>query len=242
MGTNYTVDANGNITTVGSITSTSTTSGFLLPRMTTTQRNLIPTPATGLEIFNTTTNQIEFYNGSIWTSVGGTAGVTGSGSISTIPKWTASTVLGNSGLGDNGPGNQFSAGLIYSNPTSGQNSPYFTYLDGSTGEQAQESFTGHTGSNFSAATNMMTMPQYNGGLVIVHGWELSAFARTFTDVINMTAHTSATPAVFSVLSSVTTGSPAPVARTYTISQRTLFMQMSGNSINYNVGVKVTNVQ
>ena len=37
----------------------STTAGFLLPRMTTTQRNAIPLPAKGLQIFNNTTNQIE---------------------------------------------------------------------------------------------------------------------------------------------------------------------------------------
>ena len=170
------------------------------------------------------------------------AGVTGSGTTSTIPKWTSGSAIGNSGLSDNGPGNTTSAGLFYSNPTSGQLSPYFSYTDSSTGEQAQESFTGHTGSTFSSATNMMTMPQYSGGLVVVHGWELSAFARTFTDLILMTAHTSSISAVFTVVSSVQTGSPAPVARSYTISQRTLFMQMSGNAISYNVGVKVTNIE
>lgn len=44
----------------------STTKGFLPPRMTTTQRDAISTPATGLQIFNTTTNKINFYNGSAW--------------------------------------------------------------------------------------------------------------------------------------------------------------------------------
>lgn len=48
----------------------STTAGFLSPRMTTVQRDAIASPATGLEIFNTTTNQIEFYNGTIWGPVG----------------------------------------------------------------------------------------------------------------------------------------------------------------------------
>ena len=46
----------------------STTSGFLPPRMTTEQRNLIGTPATGLTIYNTTRNCIETYNGSAWVS------------------------------------------------------------------------------------------------------------------------------------------------------------------------------
>ena len=34
--------------------------------MTTTQRNAISSPATGLEIYNTTTNRKEFYNGTYW--------------------------------------------------------------------------------------------------------------------------------------------------------------------------------
>lgn len=375
MGSLFSIDAaTGNLTTAGSITSTSISSGFLLPRLTTTQRNAISSPATGLEIFNLTTNQVEFYNGTVWGAVGGGSGtvnpgtldqlayysvsgstlsgsstlsqdssglilggtnigirntgaygissnsllslsgtpfvqvnsdlaivsthniilhddsnsintislkgptsnvtasytlrmptsqggantflqndgsgnlswgtgsgVTGSGTISQITKWTSGSTIGNSALADNGPGNTSSAGLFYSNPTSGQLSPYFTYSDSTTLEEAQESFTGHTGT-FSSATNMLTMPQYNGGLVVIHGWELSAFARTFTDMILMTAHTSAIPAVFTVVSSVQTGSPAPVARSYTISQRTLFMQMSGNSISYNVGCKVTNIE
>jgi len=48
--------------------------GFLPPRMTTTQRNDIGspgTPATGLVIYNTTTNQLNVYNGTSWGAVGG---------------------------------------------------------------------------------------------------------------------------------------------------------------------------
>lgn len=44
----------------------STTQGFLTPRMTTTQRDAISTPATGLEIYNTTNGRKEIYNGSYW--------------------------------------------------------------------------------------------------------------------------------------------------------------------------------
>jgi hypothetical protein len=44
----------------------STTKGFLPPRMTTTQRNAIATPATGLSIYNTTTNSVNYYNGTAW--------------------------------------------------------------------------------------------------------------------------------------------------------------------------------
>ena len=44
----------------------STTKGLLLPRLTTTQRDAIATPAAGLQIYNTTTNCINFYNGTGW--------------------------------------------------------------------------------------------------------------------------------------------------------------------------------
>lgn len=44
----------------------STTKGFLLPRMTTTQRDNIVSPATGLMIYDTTTNKVSVYNGTAW--------------------------------------------------------------------------------------------------------------------------------------------------------------------------------
>jgi len=44
----------------------STTKGFLPPRMTTTQRDAIASPAQGLSIFNTTINCMEWYNGIGW--------------------------------------------------------------------------------------------------------------------------------------------------------------------------------
>lgn len=48
---------------------TSTTSGFLPPRMTTTQRGLISSPAAGLMIYNTTSNKLNFHNGTAWQEV-----------------------------------------------------------------------------------------------------------------------------------------------------------------------------
>ena len=52
---------------------TSTTNGFLPPRMTTTQRDAIASPAVGLVIFNTSTNYLNFYNG-FWIEICGTGG------------------------------------------------------------------------------------------------------------------------------------------------------------------------
>lgn len=62
---------NGNVATNSSsvLECISTTKGFLPPRMTTTERDLIATPAAGLVIYNTTTNVLNFYNGSAWGAV-----------------------------------------------------------------------------------------------------------------------------------------------------------------------------
>lgn len=48
----------------------STTQGTAVPRMTTTQRDAIVTPITGLEIYNTTTGAKNIYNGSSWVAGG----------------------------------------------------------------------------------------------------------------------------------------------------------------------------
>lgn len=47
----------------------SQTQGMLIPRMTTIERDAIFNPAVGLQIFNTTTNCLEFFIGSTWQSL-----------------------------------------------------------------------------------------------------------------------------------------------------------------------------
>lgn len=48
------------------LTITSTTQGFLPPRMTGTERDAISSPTAGLIVYNSTTNKLNFYNGSAW--------------------------------------------------------------------------------------------------------------------------------------------------------------------------------
>ncbi len=64
----------------------STSRGLLIPRMTTLERDLIAGPADWLLIFNTSTQQFEYFNGTIWIGL--------LGASSTNASWT---LAGNSG-------------------------------------------------------------------------------------------------------------------------------------------------
>lgn len=50
---------------------TSTTRGLLIPRLTSTQRNAISTPASQLIVANTTDKTVDMYNGTSWNTIGG---------------------------------------------------------------------------------------------------------------------------------------------------------------------------
>lgn len=65
------IDLSSGIPASAVLEARSTTKGFLPPRMTTTQRDAIATPATGLQIYNTTTNENNTYNGTAWVAAGG---------------------------------------------------------------------------------------------------------------------------------------------------------------------------
>lgn len=85
---------------------TSTSQGFLVPRMTTAQRNAIVAPSTSLLIFNTDTGLFNYWTGAIWTEIeaGGVGEVTGTGTTNFITKWTngAGSIIGDSIVFDNG--------------------------------------------------------------------------------------------------------------------------------------------
>jgi len=72
--TPFIIDAAGNVgigtpTPSAKLEISSNTQGFLPPRMTTTERNAIVSPVAGLVIYNTTTNVLNFYNGTTWGAV-----------------------------------------------------------------------------------------------------------------------------------------------------------------------------
>ena len=84
----------------------STTKGLLPPRLTTTQRNAISSPATGLTIYNTTLNCMEYFNGTGWLNhctgaiTAPTGGGASSGGTAVVSTWT-STVGCSVGAGTN---------------------------------------------------------------------------------------------------------------------------------------------
>ncbi|MFN8305803.1 MAG: tail fiber domain-containing protein [Ferruginibacter sp.] len=78
----------------------STTKGLLIPRMTTAQRNAIPSPAEGLNVFDTNTKTFWFYNGTGWVE-----SATGSPTNYWTPNGTDifNNNSGNVGIGTNVP-------------------------------------------------------------------------------------------------------------------------------------------
>lgn len=74
----------------------SITKGFLKPRMTTTQRNAIVAPATGLEVFDTTLNLPYYYNGTAW-AANGSSGGSGLTSLNALTSSTQTFAVGSTG-------------------------------------------------------------------------------------------------------------------------------------------------
>lgn len=63
----------------------STDKGVLIPRMTSAERNAITSPATGLLVYDNTLNKFYYFNGTMWTTVGGDSGWSLTGDAGTAP-------------------------------------------------------------------------------------------------------------------------------------------------------------
>ena len=97
---------------------TSTSKGFLPPRMTKAQRNAITTPAQGLFVFNTDDNTLDYYNGANWLALNGSAkyikrGMSGYQTVNLNDIVTFDTTLANSGMTTTGNGVNLKAGVTY---------------------------------------------------------------------------------------------------------------------------------
>jgi uncharacterized protein (TIGR02145 family) len=123
----------------------SSTQGFLPPRMTTTQRDAIASPAIGLVIYNTSTNCLNFFIGSGWNETCGNP-ILPSGTVTTINCGTA-TNTGNLTQGTAASG--ISSSIPYTGGNGGSHSGQTVTSTGVTGLTATLSagtFTSGAGS------------------------------------------------------------------------------------------------
>lgn len=132
----------------------STTKGFLIPRMNTSQRTLIGTPATGLQVYDTDTNSFWYYDGTEWLSH---MRVNGDGDA---------FVLGNFGVGTTTPNEKLhiynaandDVSLHLENDFSGKNS-IFKLNSGSSGDGLIQ---------FAEANTIQAMIKYDGGTDLLY--------------------------------------------------------------------------
>ncbi len=171
------------------------TKGLLIPRMATTDRNAISSPATGLMIYNTTTNQFNYYNGSSWivmfsgsvgvNSITGTANRVTIGGTSADPTIDiASTYIGQSsittlGTISTGTWNSTAIGIGY----------------GGTGQTTQQ-----------AAINALTGTQTSGTYLRSNGTNASLSAIQAADVPTLNQNTTGSAATLTTSRNIHGGS------------------------------------
>ena len=112
----------------------STTKGLLPPRMTTTQRDAISSPAKGLVIFNDTTAQLNVYSGSSWQPVG-----TGGGSCNSSNDCLVvlTPEYGNAIISADGTNN---VGTITSDLTLSASNYYYNYYEFASGQASLQDY------------------------------------------------------------------------------------------------------
>ncbi|OFX17475.1 MAG: hypothetical protein A2033_12135 [Bacteroidetes bacterium GWA2_31_9] len=94
----------------------STSKGFLAPRMTTVQRNSIATPTAGLMVYDTDLQKYIFYNGTIWTDAAGS--VTAAGASGNIQFNSSGSLGANSNLFWNNTNESLGIGTSTPDPSS----------------------------------------------------------------------------------------------------------------------------
>jgi uncharacterized protein (TIGR02145 family) len=170
----------------------STNKGLLPPRMTTTQRNAITSPAIGLMIYNTTTNCTESFNGTGWfnecvgsisASGGGNAS---SGGTAVVSAWTSEIGCSVGAGTNNSPAGVKRGGvnqtMVQGTPATGQAT--ITLVANVTTEGTYNLFTNTVnGVNFSAsgtfgATGNQTVTLIANGTPILAGNYVWATNRT----------------------------------------------------------------
>ena len=162
----------------------STTKGMLIPRVTTTQRDAISSPATGLLIYNTSLSALQFYNGSSWASVGSGAATITVKEVDGTPNVTGVSVVrvSNGTLTDDGSGQV----TITTGGGGGGGTDLYGVCNG---RLTLTSGTPVTTSDVTAATTLYFTP-YKGnqiGLYSGSAWNLFAFSEISLSLSGYTA-------------------------------------------------------
>ena len=146
---------------------TSTTGGILPPRLTTVQKNAIPSPTAGLTLYDSTLNKLNVYNGSAWKNVGSTeiGGEVTNGVLGSILFIGDGTILG-----------QDNANFNYSTSTGrlgiGTSSPFASLSIAGLAGGNTNIFAISTSTSLLATTTALTVNQ-NGDLSLLNGANLS---------------------------------------------------------------------
>ena len=158
----------------------STTKGMLIPRVTTTQRDAISSPAAGLLVYNTSTSAFNFYNGSSWAAVGGGGGSLTVKEVDGTPVASSvdTLVVSNGTLTDDG-GGQVTITIA------GGSTPYSLCQ----GRLTLTSGTPVTTSDVTAATTIYFTPYKGNQIGLYSGamWNLFAFSEISLSLSGYTA-------------------------------------------------------
>jgi len=207
------IDANGflgvNTATIGTTAALqidSTTRGFLPPRMTGTERDAISSPATGLILYNTTTNKLTVRDNSTWVELGAGGGSsawsTGTGTI------YPTTLSDKVGIGIAAP-----TYPLHIAPTSGATAGSTVFIQDNTATTGQTTVVIRAGANQNtgglnlleiknaAGTNLVTFSPYGG---VAAGGTVSASVLSGTTITNYSsAITHSSRSTFSYLGNTT---------------------------------------
>jgi hypothetical protein len=148
---NVSINTTGNLPDNSAILDVSSTDkGVLVPRMSTSQRNAILQPATGLLVYDTNLSQFWYFNGITWVTFAGagTPGPTGPQGIQ-----GATGIQGNDGAV--GP-----TGLTGAIGPTGSNG-----INGATGAQGPTGITGTTGATGTGCFTHYIGEPFNGGII-----------------------------------------------------------------------------
>jgi fibronectin-binding autotransporter adhesin len=203
----------------------SATQGFLAPRMTTTDRNAIASPATGLLIYNTTTNEFNVYDGGGWATITGGGGGSSVWSDLTDPGSNLSLAMGS-----------FTSTFTYGATTGANNLFSFTDTAGNTGTGNLLNLATAAGSTLkplsvtvNGGTNALTVAA--SGLVTANNFASSSASLTGGSITG-------TPVNNSVIGGVTPAAGSFTTLTGTTVNGLTITNNGGNTLNIATGKSV----